>query len=70
MPNLKPYINAIKVQYFRLEIIEAGSEGTTFSEVAFRTADASVPIPSAVWLSGAGLIGLVGFRRKIRKGEA
>ncbi len=27
----------------------------------------SVPIPSAVWLLGSGLIGLVGFRRKIRK---
>lgn len=26
-----------------------------------------VPIPSAVWLLGSGLIGLVGFRRKFRK---
>ncbi len=28
---------------------------------------ASVPIPSAVWLLGSGLIGLVGFRRKFKK---
>jgi hypothetical protein len=26
-----------------------------------------IPIPSAVWLLGSGLIGLVGFRRKFRK---
>lgn len=28
---------------------------------------APVPIPSAVWLLGSGLIGLVGFRRKLRR---
>ncbi len=27
----------------------------------------AVPIPSAIWLLGSGLIGLVGFRRKFRK---
>lgn len=27
----------------------------------------SVPIPSAVWLLGSGLVGLVGFRRKFKK---
>jgi hypothetical protein len=27
-----------------------------------------VPIPGAVWLLGSGLIGLLGFRRKLRKG--
>lgn len=26
-----------------------------------------IPIPSAVWLLGSGLIGIVGFRRKLRK---
>ena len=26
-----------------------------------------VPVPAAVWLFGSGLIGLLGFRRKIRK---
>ena len=30
--------------------------------------DTVVPIPSAILLLGSGLIGLVGFRRKIRKG--
>lgn len=25
-----------------------------------------VPIPSAIWLLGAGLIGLIGFRKKFR----
>jgi hypothetical protein len=28
---------------------------------------ASVPVPAAVWLLGSGLVGLVGFRRKIRR---
>ena len=28
---------------------------------------APVPIPSAIWLLGSGLIGLVGFRRKFKK---
>ncbi len=27
----------------------------------------SVPIPSAIWMLGAGLVGIVGFRRKFRK---
>jgi hypothetical protein len=27
----------------------------------------SVPIPGAVWLLGSGLIGLVGFRKKLKK---
>ena len=27
---------------------------------------APVPIPGAVWLLGSGLVGLLGFRRKIR----
>ncbi len=26
-----------------------------------------VPIPSAIWLLGSGLIGIIGFRRKLRK---
>ena len=26
-----------------------------------------VPIPSALWLLGSGLLGLVGFRRKLKK---
>ncbi len=30
----------------------------------------SVPIPSAVWLFGSGLIGLIGFKRRSRKGHA
>jgi len=29
--------------------------------------EAVIPIPSAVWLLGSGLLGLVGLRRKIRK---
>jgi len=28
-----------------------------------------VPIPTAVWLLGSGLVGLVGFRRKFRKAK-
>ena len=27
----------------------------------------TVPIPGAVWLLGSGLIGLVGFRKKLKK---
>jgi hypothetical protein len=29
---------------------------------------APVPIPGAIWLLGSGLIGLVGFRKKLKKG--
>jgi len=37
--------------------------GTTYDDVV----KPAVPIPAAVWLLGSGLIGLLGFRLKIRK---
>ena len=50
------------------EIINVPS-GTDLSELSMISANNSmrvVPIPSAVWLLGCGLVGLVGFRRKIK----
>jgi len=33
--------------------------------ITFNPASSTVPIPGAVWLLGSGLIGLVGFRKKL-----
>ncbi len=38
-----------------------------YSTVGAWIVSTSVPIPSAVWLLGSGLLGLVGLRRKFRK---
>ncbi len=44
------------------------SEDRSFYAMAVMDGDvAAVPIPSAIWLLGSGLIGLVGFRRMFRK---
>lgn len=42
--------------------------GTGVYAMAVREGDVStVPIPGAVWLLGSGLVGLVGFRKKLKK---
>ena len=38
-----------------------------YEDGMFAKLSPSVPIPSAVWLLGSGLIGIVGIRRKFRK---
>lgn len=43
---------------------------SNFFDISFTTANASinvapVPLPTAFWLLGAGLIGLIGFRKKL-----
>ncbi len=40
-------------------------DGVYFDELYYGVS--AVPIPTAVWLLGSGLIGLVGFRRKFKK---
>jgi hypothetical protein len=40
--------------------------GVSFNTAEFNHFVSPVPLPGAVWLLGAGLIGLVGVRRKIR----
>lgn len=46
----------------------AGSDYNVFSSWAVRNGDvAAVPVPSAAWLFGSGLISLVGFARKRTK---
>ena len=43
-------------------------ESSEYSAWAVHDGDiGAVPIPGAIWLLGSGLIGLVGFRKKIRK---
>ncbi len=42
------------------------AESYTIDNLIFE-AGAPVPIPGAVWLLGSGLIGLAGFRRKLKK---
>jgi hypothetical protein len=45
-----------------------GSFGSgTYTDFAYGTGSAPVPVPAAVWLLGSGLMGLIGVRRKMRK---
>lgn len=41
---------------------------TSYYLSAFAVRGPVVPVPSAIWLLGSGLIGLVGIRRKVRNG--
>jgi hypothetical protein len=41
--------------------------GNYIEDANGRIISSTVPIPGAVWLLGAGLAGLVGFRRKLKK---
>ena len=50
-----------------LTIVGNGKNPSGEYPEAWRTQLTPVPIPGAVWLLGSGLIGLVGFRRKVRK---
>jgi len=45
----------------------ASAETSSFAEYWIEVGPSTVPVPGAVWLLGSGLIGLVGFRRKLRK---
>jgi hypothetical protein len=55
---------------FTISYPEGLPEGTICesSSGVFLTETSEVPIPGAVWLLGSGLIGLVAFRRKFKKG--
>ena len=53
----------------------ARSNGSTWSglddlDLAIRIYGDPVPIPSAIWLLGSGVIGVVGLRRKFRKSQS
>ena len=56
-------------QYLRFDILSnyGSSTWTALGEVAFETAGNAVPEPTTILLLGAGLLGLVGFRRKLQK---
>jgi len=45
-------------------MIQLGTWYTTSNDVGFRIDGTPVPLPGAVWLLGAGLLGLVGWRRR------
>jgi hypothetical protein len=48
--------------------ILANATGAGTSVILTNINVAPVPIPAAVWLFGTGLLGLLGIRRKIKKG--
>jgi hypothetical protein len=60
---------AIDAQYFRVAATRNNgfSSATRFDEFAVRGTAAAVPTPAAVWLLGAGLIGIIGIKKKVSK---
>ena len=59
------YINPTNSDYGTLNGLSVADSDFNFLYGAWATK--VVPIPSAVWLLGSGLIGIVGVRRKFRK---
>lgn len=45
---------------------DVGTEGYDLDAVEALNSGTHIPIPSAVWLLGSGLIGIIGIRRKFR----
>ena len=65
-PNYQDYFFDFELHYSYLSPYHRDGEGYAF---AVRTGDVGpIPIPSALWLLGSGLIGLAGFRRRFKKG--
>ena len=60
---------SIDAQYFRVAATRNNgfSSATRFDEFAVRGTAAAVPTPAAVWLLGAGLIGIIGIKKKASK---
>jgi hypothetical protein len=50
------------VRFFTDGLLQTYFTGRTFDDVQIST----VPIPSAIWFLGSGMIGLVGIRRKLK----
>ncbi len=61
----EPYQINFDIEYGIDEKSSAGG-GVTFGNLQYVEISA-VPVPSAIWLLGSGLIGLVGFRKKFKK---
>jgi hypothetical protein len=49
-----------------IQSVEFFYEGEFANDVAFHSLSAPVPIPAAFWLLASGLVGLAGWRRKMR----
>jgi hypothetical protein len=64
--NLATVLNVDPTVRFPAGMIGLGIDAeTTIND--FQITGNPVPIPGAVWLLGSGLIGLVKFRRKLKK---
>ncbi|MDO5675157.1 MAG: VPLPA-CTERM sorting domain-containing protein [bacterium] len=50
-----------------VDSLDWGTDSNIYKVSHVGTATSPVPVPAAAWLLGAGLVGLVGVRRKVRK---
>ena len=65
LPNTSGHVSFSGQEYSNLEWFRAGTGwfATELDNITF----SAVPIPSAIWLLGSGLVGLVVIRRRFRK---
>jgi F5/8 type C domain len=57
-------LSKVRAQYVRLQLADVGA---AVDEVEIQNSISSVPLPTALWLFGSGLVGLFGTRIKRKK---